>query len=197
MQIVLDLHLGEASWQACVTENTIGIVKDTMTRIVLERPDLKSTKCWQQLCWRIMRRSGFEVSLRLSGHLDVHRTGINHSSTAATKPRIRAFWNICKGWRQPETRIEWKEERFRLLSDKVDRNRMADAEMEKKEEVVTHRKRLIAVWRRWWDRFSRRERIRQYPRSMPCVKNFFRRFETSIPPVQMPGRGEGRRELEK
>ena len=44
MQIVLDLHPGETSWQASVTENTIGIVMDTMTRIALERPDLKSTE---------------------------------------------------------------------------------------------------------------------------------------------------------
>ena len=44
MEIVLDLHVGEASWQASVTENIIGIVKDTMTRIALERPDLKSTE---------------------------------------------------------------------------------------------------------------------------------------------------------
>ena len=41
MQIALDLHPGEASWRASVTENTIGIVKDTMTRIALERRDLK------------------------------------------------------------------------------------------------------------------------------------------------------------
>ena len=44
IQIVLDLRPGEASWQASVTENTIGIVEDTMTRIVLERLDLKSTE---------------------------------------------------------------------------------------------------------------------------------------------------------
>ena len=44
MEIVLDLHPGEAPWQASVTENTIRIVKDTMTRIALERPDLKSTE---------------------------------------------------------------------------------------------------------------------------------------------------------
>ena len=43
MQIVIDLHPREASWQALVTENTIGIVKDAMTRIALERPDLKPT----------------------------------------------------------------------------------------------------------------------------------------------------------
>ena len=44
MLTVLDLHPGEASWQALVTENTFGIVKDTMTRIALERPDLKPTE---------------------------------------------------------------------------------------------------------------------------------------------------------
>ena len=32
--------------------------------------------------------------------------------------------------RKIEEEIDWKEERFRLLSDKVDKNRMADAEME-------------------------------------------------------------------
>ena len=93
MQIVLDLHPGEASWQASVTENT-KIVKDTMTRIALERPDLKST----EVLAAAVRWSGFEVFLRLSGHLDVHRTGINHSSTVATNLRIRDFWIM------PETR---------------------------------------------------------------------------------------------
>ena len=41
MQIVVDLHHGEESWQASVIENTMGKVKDTMTKIVMERPDLK------------------------------------------------------------------------------------------------------------------------------------------------------------
>ena len=44
MQIVIDLPPGEASWLESVIENTTGIVKDTMTRIALERPDLKSTE---------------------------------------------------------------------------------------------------------------------------------------------------------
>ena len=44
MQIILDLHPGEASWQASVIGNTIGIVKETMTRVALERPDLKSSE---------------------------------------------------------------------------------------------------------------------------------------------------------
>ena len=88
IQIVLDLRPGEASWQASVTENTIGIVKDTMTRIALERLDLKSTKV-------------LGAAVLAHNEMDVHRTGIIHSSTTATK--LRAFWNICKGWKQPET----------------------------------------------------------------------------------------------
>ena len=44
MQSVWDLHPGVASWQASVTENTIGIVNATMTRIALERPDLHSSE---------------------------------------------------------------------------------------------------------------------------------------------------------
>ena len=42
MRLVLDLHPGEASWQASVTETTNA--KETMTRIALERPDLKFTE---------------------------------------------------------------------------------------------------------------------------------------------------------
>ena len=41
MNSVIDLHPSDASWQASVTEKTIGVEKDTMTRIALERPDLK------------------------------------------------------------------------------------------------------------------------------------------------------------
>ena len=44
MQIVLELHPGEAAWQASVTENTFGIVKDTMTKIALERLHLFSVE---------------------------------------------------------------------------------------------------------------------------------------------------------
>ena len=102
MQLVLDLHPGEASWQASVIANTIGIVKDTMTRIALERPDQKPTDVLAAGVLHIRRCSAVGVSLRHSGHLDVRRTGINHSST--TKRQIRAFGNICKGWKQPETR---------------------------------------------------------------------------------------------
>ena len=44
MQIILDIHQGETSWQVSVMENTSGIVKDTMTRIALKRPNLKSSE---------------------------------------------------------------------------------------------------------------------------------------------------------
>ena len=45
VQIILDLHPGEVPWQASVTENTtISIVKDSVSRIALERPDVKSTE---------------------------------------------------------------------------------------------------------------------------------------------------------
>ena len=44
MQILLDIHPGETLWEAYVAEKTIGIVKDTMTRIALETPDLQTTE---------------------------------------------------------------------------------------------------------------------------------------------------------
>ena len=45
VQIILDLHPGEMPWQASVTENTTTkIVKNTVSRIALERPDVKSTE---------------------------------------------------------------------------------------------------------------------------------------------------------
>ena len=42
--VVLDLHPGEASWKASVFFQKNELAKDTMTRIALERPDLKSTE---------------------------------------------------------------------------------------------------------------------------------------------------------
>ena len=44
MQIILDIHQGETSWQVSVMENTSGIETDTMTRIALKRPNLKSSE---------------------------------------------------------------------------------------------------------------------------------------------------------
>ena len=84
--------------------------------------------------------------------------------------------------------IDWKEERFRLLSDKVDKNIMADAEMEaelqglqagEERRLAIHRKRLIAVWRRKWSRFPRWKRIRKGLSFMLCVKYS---SENSTPP---------------
>ena len=93
MQIVLDLYPGDASWQASVTENRIGIAKDTMTRIAVERPDLKSTEV---LAAAVLAHNEME-RVWLSGHWDVYRIGINHSLTVATKRLLRVFWNILQG----------------------------------------------------------------------------------------------------
>ena len=62
---------------------------------------------------------------------------------------------------------------YRTKSISISRNggrAFRDCRLEKKEEVVMHRKRLVAVWRRWWNRFSPWERIRRGLSSMPCVK---------------------------
>ena len=70
-----------------------------------------------------------------------------------------------------------------------------DCMLEKKEEVVMHRRQEIAAWRRWWNRFSPWKRTRRGLSSMLCVKKSSRDFETFVPPAQMPGR-EGRRDSE-
>ena len=77
--------------------------------------------------------------------------------------------------------IDQNEERFRQLSDKVDKNKMDDAEMaaelqgcrqEKEEEAAMLRKRWIVVWRQWWISFSLWERTRRGLSSMRCVKYY-------------------------
>ena len=71
-----------------------------------------------------------------------------------------------------------------------------DCRLEKKEEVVMHRKRLIAVWRRWWNRFFAMGTDQARSEFDVLCQMFFRRFETFTPPAQMPGREEGRRDSE-
>ena len=44
MQIIIDTHPEETSWQESVTKNSIRIVKDTMTRIALKRPNIQSSE---------------------------------------------------------------------------------------------------------------------------------------------------------
>ena len=75
--------------------------------------------------------------------------------------------------------IDRNEKRFRQLSDRVDKNkngrcrdgsRNSGCRQEKKEEAVMLRKRWIAAWRRWWNRFSLGEQIRRCLSSMPCNK---------------------------
>ena len=86
--------------------------------------------------------------------------------------------------------VDRNDERFRQLSDKVDDNKMADAEMaaelqeagrRKKEEAVMLRKRWIATWRRWWNKFSLGEQIRRGLSSMLCAK--FSRNSRPITPM--------------
>ena len=101
--------------------------------------------------------------------------------------------------------IDWKEGRFRLLSDKVDKNRMADAEMEAKLQG------LQAGEERRGSNASQAvdccletmvEQVfaigTEQPRSKfdALCQKFFRRFETFTPPAQMPGSEEGRRDSE-
>ena len=68
--------------------------------------------------------------------------------------------------------IDRNEERFRQLSDKVDKNKMADAErqrnsrdcrQEEKEEAVMHPKQVTTAWRRCCNRLSPWERIEWRP----------------------------------
>ena len=75
--------------------------------------------------------------------------------------------------------VKHKEERIFSLSDKVERNKMADAEMAaelqglqagQEREAAMLRKRWIAAWRRWWNRSSLRDQIRQGLISMLCAK---------------------------
>ena len=63
-----------------------------------------------------MRWNGFEVSPRHSEHLDMRRTGINHSSTAATQRQIRGFWNICRDGNSQRRVAESNEERLKRAS---------------------------------------------------------------------------------
>ena len=78
--------------------------------------------------------------------------------------------------------IKQKEERRLLLSDRVDKNGMAEAGMEavlqglqagEKGEAAMRRKRLIVAGRRWWSRCKLRfpfwEWIRQRLGSRPCA----------------------------
>ena len=74
-------------------------------------------------------------------------------------------------WKSREE-IDWKVERFRLLSDTVDKSCLADTDCkpEKQEEVAMHRKSLIVARRRCWSRCSRWELIKRGLNSRLCAK---------------------------
>ena len=86
--------------------------------------------------------------------------------------------------------IVWKEERFTMLTDKVDNNTVADAEMESElqglqagEERRGSNASQAVECCLGWNRFSLWERIRRGLSSMLSVLR---------PSLQMPGREEGR-----
>ena len=70
-----DMHIVLA-----ITEHTIGVVKDTMTRIALERAGLKLKEV---LAAAVLAHNEMERVPGFSpGRLDVHRTGTDRSSRA-------------------------------------------------------------------------------------------------------------------
>ena len=79
------------------------------------------------------------------------------------KEEMRKIRSASLSCRTKSTKTGWQMRRWKQS--------FKDCKLEKKEEKVTHCKQLIAAWRRWWNRFSPWERIRQGLRSMPCVKN--------------------------
>ena len=77
-------------------------------------------------------------------------------------------------WRTKSTETQWQTRKWK--------HNFRDCRLEKKEEVAVHRKRLNAVWRRWWNRFSLWERIRRGPSSMLSVKF----YSTNSRPSPLP-----------
>ena len=113
MQSVWDLHPGEASWQASVTKNTIGIVKDTMTRIALERVG----------------------SYQHSGHLDVQQIGDQSFFDSGNETPAPSFLEYLQG--METARDAWLKEHLEQdtgywhISDLAKRWTSGDAEKAK------------------------------------------------------------------
>ena len=110
-----------------------------------------------------------------------------------------------KEMRKITEEIEWKEERFTQLADKVDKNRMADAEMEAElQGLQAGEERRGSIASQAVDCcletmveqiFTMGTDQARFTFDALC-KIFFTRFETTTPPAQMPGREEGRRDSE-
>ena len=96
-----------------------------------------------------------------------------------TKLCVRKSASHC--WRSKSAKTQWHMRKWK--------QNFRECRLEKKEEVAMHRTRLNAVWRRWWNKFS-------LSKFDAISQIFFKKFETFAPPVQMPGREEGRRDSE-
>ena len=101
--------------------------------------------------------------------------------------------------------IDWKEGRFRLLSDRVDKNRVADAEMEAElqglqageERRGSNASEAIDCWLETMvEQIFAMGTDQAKSKFDALCQLFFKRFEISILPAQMPGREEGRRDGE-
>ena len=84
----------------------------------------------------------------------------NKKKCGKSEKKLSGRKSASLSWRTKSTKTEWQMWRW-MRSSKGCR-------LEKKQEAVTHRKRLIAVWRRWWNRFSLWERIKQGLRPVLC-----------------------------
>ena len=97
-------------------------------------------------------------SKRGSEHQKVQKRSQKIQSIQDKRRKMQKETAAAQGeMREMREENDCNEERFRQLSDKVDKNKMVDAEMAaelqslqagKKEEAVMLRRQVIAVWRR-------------------------------------------------
>ena len=101
--------------------------------------------------------------------------------------------------------IEWKEERFTLLSDKVDTNTMADAEMEAalqglqagEERKGSNASQAVeCCLETMVEQIFAMGTDQAKSKFDALYQKILKRFETPTPPARMPGREEGRRDSE-
>ena len=103
---------------------------------------------------------------------------------------------------KPREEIEWKEERFTQLADKVDKNRMADAEMETELHVLQageerrggNASQAVACCLETVEHIFAVGTDQAKSQFDALYQKILKRFETPTPPAQMPGREEGRRD---
>ena len=93
MQIALDLHPGDASWQASVTEHTIGIVKECTAAAVLAHNEMERVRGFSPAEWALGRSPNWDQSFIDSGNETPatsflkHMQGMETASDACLKAR--------------------------------------------------------------------------------------------------------------